>query len=309
MAFRTRKPFNQVAPSPELQIAPDKTGAEPELGLLRAVFDHCNLSQKLLHSVFRWAEKKPGFQSLTRGNCRGDLVSSYTIAILITRYTRAGNMELLDILLNGWSRSRKLKHADRLWLEMKKKNVKTSIVTYDTLVGGYSWTRRVERAFELADEMKREGIKSNATVCNPIIDALAEAGRFRFKEVLWIMENFFLCETVPTISTCNSYVKGYSKLSEKRRDVMAKSLKILTMMISWEVFPNPMVYVRGETGQISKEMRDRRCDMDMATTTTSTPFLCKMHRFEEAFADMLGGGIVLRHLTFHRLNDEFRNRE
>ena len=64
--------------------------------------------------------------------------------------------------------------------------------------------------------------------------------------------------------------------------------------------------------QISKEMRARGCDMDRATTTMSTPFLCKMHRFEEAFAefeDMLGGGIVPQHLTFHRLNDEFRNRE
>ncbi|KAJ6373069.1 hypothetical protein OIU76_027412 [Salix suchowensis] len=137
---------------------------------------------------------------------------------------------------------------------MKKKNVKTSIVTYDTLVGGYSWTRRVERAFELADEMKREGIKSNATVCNPIIDALAEAGR-------------------------SAHLPSFDE------------------------------DVRGETGQISKEMRARGCDMDIATTTLSTPFLCKMHRFEEAFADMLGGGIVLRHLTFHRLNDEFRNRE
>ena len=131
---------------------------------------------------------------------------------------RAPSIRIFNTLLNGWSRSRKLKHAERLWLEMKKKNVKTSTVTYDTLVGGYCWTRRVERAFELVDEMKREGIKSNATVCNPIIDALAEAGRF--KEVLGIMENFFLSETVPNISTCNSYVKGCCKLSKKRRDVI-----------------------------------------------------------------------------------------
>ena len=159
----------------------------------------------------------------------------------------APSARIYNTLLNGWSRLRKLKHAERLWLEMKKKNVKTSTVTYDTLVGGYCWTRRVERAFELVDEMKREGIKSNATVCNPIIDALAEAGRF--KEVLGIMENFFLSETVPNISTCNSYVKGCCKLSKKRCDVICIGLefklrrvsfikvtpcKILTVMISWE---------------------------------------------------------------------------
>ena len=53
----------------------------------------------------------------------------------------------------------------RLRLEMKKKNVKPSIVTYDTLVGGYCRMPRVERAIELVDEMKREGIRSNAIVC------------------------------------------------------------------------------------------------------------------------------------------------
>ncbi|KAJ6862367.1 hypothetical protein NC652_039264 [Populus alba x Populus x berolinensis] len=95
----------------------------------------------------------------------------------------------------------------RLELEMKKKNVKPSIVTYETLVGGYCRMRRVERAIELVDEMKREGIRSNAIVCNPIIDALAEAGRF--KEVLEMMEHFFLCKIGPSISTYNSYEPVY----------------------------------------------------------------------------------------------------
>ena len=51
--------------------------------------------------------------------------------------------------------------------------------------------------------------------------------------------------------------------------------------------------------EISKEMRARGCD---------SPFLCRMHRFEDAFAgfeDMLGRGIVPRYLTSHGLNDEF----
>jgi pentatricopeptide repeat protein len=78
---------------------------------------------------------------------------------------------------------------------MKKRNVKPSIVTYDTLVGGYCRMRRVERAIELVDEMKREGIRSNAIVYNPIIDALAEARRF--KEVLGMMEHFFCVRQAP----------------------------------------------------------------------------------------------------------------
>ena len=60
--------------------------------------------------------------------------------------------------------------------------------------------------------------------------------------------------------------------------------------------------------EISKEMRARVCDVDLATRTMLTLFLCQMHRFEDAFAgfeDMLGRGIVPRYLTSHGLNDEF----
>ncbi|KAF9681180.1 hypothetical protein SADUNF_Sadunf06G0198700 [Salix dunnii] len=395
-----------------LQTALDRTGIEPEIGLIQAVFDHFDSSPKLLHNVFLWAEKKPGFQlsvalfnSMVNllgkarefssawclmldkigGNEGGDLVSSDTFAILIRRYTRAGMSEaairtfeyagsldlihnsdaemslfeiLLDslckeghvrvatdyfdrkvekdpcwvpsvriynILLNGWFRSRKLKHAERLWLEMKKKkNVKPSVVTYGTLVEGYCRMRRVERAIELVDEMKREGIKSNAIVYNPIVDALAEAARF--KEVLGMMEHFFLCEEGPTISTYNSLVKGYCKAGD-----LVGASKVLKMMISRDVFPTPTTYnyffrhfskcrkiEEGmnlytkmiESGytpdrltyhlllktlceeerldlavQISKEMRARGCDMDLATSTMFTHLLCKMQRFEEAFAE------------------------
>uniref|UniRef100_A0A6N2L0C7 Pentacotripeptide-repeat region of PRORP domain-containing protein n=1 Tax=Salix viminalis TaxID=40686 RepID=A0A6N2L0C7_SALVM len=404
-----KDPKIQLGPS--LQTALDRTGIEPEIGLIQAVFDHFDSSPKLLHHVFLWAEKKPGFQlsgalfnSMVNllgkarefssawclmldkigGNEGGDLVSSDTFAILIRRYTRAGMSEaairtfeyassldlihnsdaemilfeiLLDslckeghvrvatdyfdrkvekdpcwvpsvriynILLNGWFRSRKLKHAERLWLEMKKKKVKLSVVTYGTLVEGYCRMRRVERAIELVDEMKREGIKSNAIVYNPIIDALAEAGRF--KEVLGMMEHFFLCEEGPAISTYNSLVKGYCKAGD-----LAGASKVLKMMISRDVFPTPTTYnyffrhfskcrkiEEGmnlytkmiESGytpdrltyhlllktlceeerldlavQISKEMRARGCDMDLATSTMFTHLLCKMQRFEEAFAE------------------------
>jgi hypothetical protein len=89
MAFRTRKPSNQVAPPPERQqnssptplqnpnYHPDdfftlcnilkdpkiqpgrpyksyRTGIEPELGLIQAVFDHFNPSSKLLHCLIQW---------------------------------------------------------------------------------------------------------------------------------------------------------------------------------------------------------------------------------------------------------------
>ncbi|KAK9273907.1 hypothetical protein L1049_018719 [Liquidambar formosana] len=229
-----------------------------------------------------------------------------------------------NILLNGWFRSRKLKQAERLWVEMKKENVKPSVVTYGTLVEGYCRMRRVERAIELVSEMRREGIELNAIVYNPIVDALGEAGRF--KEALRMMERFLVAEPGPTISTYNSLVKGFCKAGD-----LVGASKILKMMISRGFVPTPTTYnyffryfskfgkiEEGmnlytkiiESGynpdrltyhllmkmlceedrldlavQVSNEMRAKGCDLDLATSTMLVHLLCKMHRLEDAFAE------------------------
>lgn len=101
-----------------METALEQTEIQPELNLIRALFDHFDSSPKLVQTVFLWAEKKPGFQSshtlfnsvinglgkakefdtawcliLDRiGGEKGPgLVSNDTFAILIRRYTRAGN--------------------------------------------------------------------------------------------------------------------------------------------------------------------------------------------------------------------------
>ncbi|KAK6236070.1 hypothetical protein SCA6_011407 [Theobroma cacao] len=395
-----------------LESALDQTEVDPDPGLLQAIFECFDSSPKLLHHLFLWAEKKPGFKSSATlfdsmvnvlGKARGfedawslvldrigdgmegsTLVSVNTFVILIRRYARAGmpqpairtfefaksleqicnsdeetnlfeimldslckeghvrvvseyltrkretdlgwvpSIKVYNILLNGWFRSRKLKHAERLWLDMKKEGVLPSVVTYGTLVEGYCTMRRVERAIQLVDEMKGAGIEPNAKVYNPIIDALGEAGRL--KEALGMMERVFLCESGPNISMYNSLVKGYCKA----RDLVGAS-KILKMMISRGFIPTPTTYnyffryfsqfrkieeamnlytkmiESGHTPdrltyhlllkmlfeeerldlavQISKEMRARGYDRDLATSTMLIHLLCKMHRFEDAFGE------------------------
>ncbi|KAK6912674.1 Pentatricopeptide repeat [Dillenia turbinata] len=234
------------------------------------------------------------------------------------------SIRVYNILLNGWFRARKLKHAERLWGKMKNEKVVPSIVTYGTLVEGYCRMRRIERAMELVDEMRGEGIEPNHMVYNPIVDALAEEGRF--KEAFGLMERFLVLELGPNISTYNSLVKGLCKA----RDIVGAN-KVLKMMVGRGVLPTLMTYnylfkyfakfgkieeamnlynkiiesgyapdkltfhllvkmlceqERLElTMQVIKEMRARGFDLDLATSTMLVHLLCKMHRLHEASAE------------------------
>ena len=100
-----------VSPGPAFEAALDQTEVEPDPILLQALFDRFDSSPKLLHTLFVWAEKQPGFQSsATLFNSminmlakskkfdsawslvldRAALVSGDTFAIIIRRYARAG---------------------------------------------------------------------------------------------------------------------------------------------------------------------------------------------------------------------------
>ncbi|KAI3982748.1 hypothetical protein MKX01_010231, partial [Papaver californicum] len=235
------------------------------------------------------------------------------------------SLGVYNVLLDGWFRSGKLKHAERLWEDMKRENVAPDVVTYGTLVEGYCRLRRIDRAMELFSEMKREGIRSNAIVYNPIVDALSEAGRF--KEALGMIERLLVTESGPTLSTYNSMVKGYCKAGD-----LVGSSKILKMMIGRGFVPTATTYnyffrhfskfgkieegmnlytkmiesgylpdrltydllikMLSEVGrsdlvvQVCKDMRVRGHDLDLATSSMLVHLLCNLRRYEEACVEL-----------------------
>ncbi|XP_011081891.1 pentatricopeptide repeat-containing protein At5g11310, mitochondrial [Sesamum indicum] len=233
-------------------------------------------------------------------------------------------IRIYNILLNGWCRSRRLKHAKRLWVQMKKENVKPTVVTYGTIIEGLCRMRLPDMAMELLNEMKAEGVEPNAIVYNPIIDALGEAGRF--EEALGMLERFSILELGPTISTYNSLVKGFCKAGD-----LVEASKILKMMIDNKCLPTPTTYSyffkyfskvgKTEAGlnlytkmirsgyepdrltyhllvkmlckegkldltvQIIKEMRARGFDLDLASSTMLMHLLWRMRRYDEAVSE------------------------
>ncbi|KAL6524147.1 hypothetical protein OROMI_031242 [Orobanche minor] len=230
-------------------------------------------------------------------------------------------VRVYNILLNGWFRSRKLKHAERLWKQMKLENIKPTVITYGTLVEGLCQERRPDMAMDLVKEMKDEGIEPNAIVYNSIVDALGEAGRL--KEALGMLERFSILEAGPTISTYNSLVKGFCKAGD-----MVEACKILRMMIDDKCLPTSTTYSYffkyfakagktdvgldlyskliksgykpdrltyylvvkmlckegklGLTVQIIKEMRASGFDLDLAVSTMLIHLLWKMRKYDEA---------------------------
>ncbi|KAL8521950.1 hypothetical protein ACS0TY_012196 [Phlomoides rotata] len=230
-------------------------------------------------------------------------------------------VRMYNILMNGWLRIGKLKHAERVREQMNKDDVQPNVVTYGTLVEGLCRMRRPDMAMELLNEMKMKGVKPNAIVYNAIIDALGEAGRF--KEALGMLERFSILELGPTMYTYNSLVKGFCKAGD-----IAGASKILKMMIDDKCFPisrtynyffkyflkagktevslnlyNRMVRCGYEldrltyhmlvkvlckegrldlTTQIINEMRARGIDLDLAGSTMLIHLLWKMQRYDDA---------------------------
>lgn len=118
---------SNVIPGSSLESALDETGIEPSVELVQALFDRLSSSPMLLHSVFKWAEMKPGFtlspslfDSVINALCKArefeiawslifdlvrsvggsNLVSADTFIVLIRRYARAG-MQITCSFTNG----------------------------------------------------------------------------------------------------------------------------------------------------------------------------------------------------------------
>lgn len=372
------------------------------------IFNHLDSSPKPLFTLFRWAEKQPGFEfsvavfnamvnslgkarefdsawSLILHHIKASKSPNLdTFAIMIRRYARAGmplpairtyefasKLEILhaldsdwklfeilldslckeglvriaseyfekrkeevpswipstrvyNILLNGWFRSRKLKKAERLWMEMKRENIIPSVVTYGTLVEGYCRMGRVEIAMELIAEMRKGGLEPNAIIYNPVIDALGEDGRF--KDASDMMERFMVLESGPTVSTYNSLIKGFCKAGDlqgaskilklminrgflpsmttynyffrhfSKFGKIEEGLNLYTKLIESGYEPDRLTYhllvkMLCEQGrlnlsmQIIKEMRIRGYDLDLATATMLIHLLLKLHQFDKAFGE------------------------
>ncbi|XP_062199524.1 pentatricopeptide repeat-containing protein At5g11310, mitochondrial-like [Phragmites australis] len=236
----------------------------------------------------------------------------------------APDVRAYNILLNGWSRARRLDKVEKLWAAMRHAGVRPTVVTYGTLIDSLCVMRRPDQAMGLLDQMRDEGIEANLLTCNPIVYALAQAGRFW--DAHRVLEKFPLYGVEPNISTFNSLVLGYCKHGD-----LAGASSVLKAMLGRGISPTArtynyffMVFARSRsvelgmnlyskmvnngyapdrltyhllikmlceanrlelTVQMIQEMRSSGFEPDLVTSTMLIHLLCRRHQFEEAYAE------------------------
>ncbi|XP_066377567.1 pentatricopeptide repeat-containing protein At5g11310, mitochondrial [Miscanthus floridulus] len=236
----------------------------------------------------------------------------------------APDVQVYNVLLNGWSRARRLDKAEKLWAAMRDEGVRPTVVTYGTFIDAYCVMRRPDQAMALLDQMREEGIQANLLTCNPIVYALAHAGRFG--DAHKVLEKFPLYGVAPNISTFNSLVFGYCKHGDlagasgvlkamlgrgisptartynyffmvfSRNRSIELGMNLYVKMVSNGYAPDRFTYHllikmlceanRLElTLQMLQEMRNNGFEPDQATSTMLIHLLCRRHCFEEAFAE------------------------
>lgn len=296
--------------------------------------------------AFRFLQRHPGryaVETETDGAPSAEAVSPLILAVdalckeghpraaarLVAQVRRedggwAPDVRVYNVLLNGWSRARRLDKVEKLWAAMRDEGVRPTVVTYGTLIDAHCVMRRPDQAMALLDQMREEGIQANLLTCNPIVYALAQAGRFG--DAHKVLEKFPLYGVAPNISTFNSLVLGYCKHGD-----LAGASRVLKAMLGRGISPTArtynyffMVFARNRsielgmnlyakmvsngyapdrltyhllvkmlceanrlelTLQMLQEMRNSGFEPDLATSTMLIHLLCRRHHFEEAFAE------------------------
>ncbi|KAB1204539.1 hypothetical protein CJ030_MR8G021809 [Morella rubra] len=283
-----------ISPGPHLEASLDRAGIEPDPSLLQSIFDRFDSSPKLLHTLFVWAEKQPGFRSsaplfnsvinvlakskkfdsawslvlerIGEDEEEPTLVSGETFSIMIRRYTRAGMTQ---------SAIRTFEFA-----QMK---------LFEILLDSLCKEGHVEVASDYLDQKRKlePSWVPSLRVYNILLNGWFRSRKLKKAEQLW--ERMKMDDVKPSVVTYGTLVEGYCRMRRAERAIELERLDLAV--------------------QVSQEMRARGCDMDLATSTMLVHLLCKMHRLEEAlveFGDMIRRGVIPQYLTFKRMNDELK---
>ncbi|KAL2327698.1 hypothetical protein Fmac_021125 [Flemingia macrophylla] len=242
-----------VTPGPDLHSRLERSGIEPDPPLLLALFDRFGSSPKLLHSLFIWAQTRPGFRpgpklfdavvnalakarefdsawKLVLDHAEGDgegetLVSIGTFAIMIRRYARAG---MSKFAIRTYEFARNNKSIVDCGAEMS---------LFEILIDSLCKEGSVSEASEYFIWRKELdlGWVPSIRVYNIMLNGWFRSRKLKQGESLWAemkKEN-----VRPTVVTYGTLVEGYCRM---RR--VEKALEMVGEMTREGIKPNAIVY-------------------------------------------------------------------
>ncbi|KAF5748224.1 hypothetical protein HS088_TW04G00175 [Tripterygium wilfordii] len=253
-----------------LEAALDNTGIEPVSALLQAVFDHFDSSPKLLHTLFHWALKKPGFQSTPAlfnsmiyllgkvrefdsawflildliGKNEGlELISCDTFAIMIRRYSRGGMTQ---------PAIRTFEYASTLDLIRNSDSVTNLLeILLDSLCKE-GHVRVASEYFDRKKELDPTWVPT-VRVYNILLNGWLRSRKLEHAEGLWTdMRND---NVTPNVVTYGTTVEGYCRM--RRVD---RAISLVHEMRREGIEPNAIVYnpiidALGEAGRFKEVSR------------------------------------------------------
>ncbi|CAN0877674.1 Pentatricopeptide repeat-containing protein At5g11310, mitochondrial [Linum grandiflorum] len=246
--------YSNLNPGPSLENALERTGIEPQPGLLEALFEKFDSSPKLQHALFLWAEKRPGFRCsevlfnsmvnalgkarqfdaawfLVLDRLAGDgdedrcLVSSDTFAVLIRRYARAGIPE---------AAIRTYEYARNLDLVSKSD---AGMRLFEILLDSLCKEEHVRVAAQYLQSRKKTEPSwiPSIRIYNILLNGWFRSRKLKNAERLWF--EMKKEDVKPNVVTYGTLVEGYCRM--RRAEI---ALDLLDEMRREGIQPNSIVY-------------------------------------------------------------------
>ncbi|ESQ41085.1 hypothetical protein EUTSA_v10013015mg [Eutrema salsugineum] len=252
-----------------LESALDETGIEPSIQLIQALFDRLRSSPMLLHSLFKWAEMKPGFtpspsmfDSVINALCKArefeiawslifdrvrsdggsDLVSADTFVVLIRRYARAG---MVQQAIRAFEFARSYDPVCKSASELK---------LLEVLLDALCKEGHVREASMYLERRRR--IDSNwvpsVRIFNILLNGWFRSRKLKQAENLWA--EMKVMNVKPTVVTYGTLIEGFCRMRrvEIAMEVL-EEMKMAEMELNFMVF-NPIIDGLGESGRLQEAL-------------------------------------------------------
>ncbi|EOA19373.1 hypothetical protein CARUB_v10000508mg [Capsella rubella] len=260
-----------VAPGSSLEPALNETGIEPSVELVQALFDRFSSSPMLLHSVYKWAETRPGFtlspslfDSVINALCKArefeiawalifdqvrsdggvsDLVSADTFIVLVRRYARAG---MVQQAIRAFEFARRYDPVCKSASELKLLEVLLDALCKEGHV------RDASMYLEGIRGMMDSNWVPSVRIFNILLNGWFRSRKLKQAEKLW--EEMKAMNVKPTVVTYGTLIEGYCRMRrvEIAMDVL-EEMKMAEMELNFMVF-NPIIDGLGEAGRLQEAL-------------------------------------------------------